>query len=452
MSGIDFSIGSGVESGTRDYEYGEAAVLEIRKEEKEPSFEESEQVLTRSLAERIHQSEEGIYQIAVIDNVIRVKTLSKPIVAQKIRFWESRKISDWNHMIGGIAVFVSAAAYGILTGSRLGGCGALLGGAYAFYEGSQMAQAKGEIEKWKRDPLKEIADQRLTAFKQGLIYIYKEDRMRSYPQEFQKILSRNELHGLYRQYFHSLRDRLASAHDDKTKLLLLSEVACYSPLASHIYRYALLPQEKVDQMEEGFTRYIHFLRDYNSVDARIEREMERINESHKIPIEMIEKEKENILNPILQNYEAIKLELLNEKTAKLEGPPPTGVEIEDFHRNVKEEFAEREKLAETQFQHKKTKALRESNERLEKLQKSKAETLKKIQNDRNAQVLPLFPDALALHQEAYKLYKEEGSKLPPNPRTIVQHDLHPYYQPVAPSAPPMHITEDEENPDYARRD
>jgi hypothetical protein len=198
--------------------------------------------LTRSLAERIQQFEEGIYQIAVIDNAIRVKTLSKAIVAQKIRFWESRSISNCNHMIGGIAVFFLAVAYGILKKSPLAGIGALVGIAYAFYEG------------------------------------------------FQKILSRNELQGLYRQYFHSLRDRLASAHDDKTKLLLLGEVACYSPLASHIYRYALIPQEKVDQMEEVYARYINFLGDYNSVDARIKREMERVDESHKILIEMIEKE------------------------------------------------------------------------------------------------------------------------------------------------------------------
>lgn len=368
MSGIDFSIGSGVGTSDRDYEYNEAGVLEVRKEADEPTFEESQRIQTLNLSERIHRIEEGIYQIAVIDRVVRVKTLSQQIVGEKVRYWDNHKATARNHALGGAVCFVAGAIFGVAMSSPLGVIATVAGGVYAIYEGMQMSKASGQISLWRQDHAKDIADQRLAAFKHGLVYIYKQDHAgASRPQEYQKILSRNELQGLYRQYFHSFRDQLASAHDEKNKLLLLSEAVRYSPLASHIYRYALLPQEKIDQMEEIRTRYNNFHRAYNSVDDLIKSEIEHVHESYKAPFGMIEKEKEKVLKPILQNYEDTKLELLNEKTAKLEGHPPTGIEIEDHHRHVESEFAQRERLAETQFQNEKKEALKEPNEKLEQL-------------------------------------------------------------------------------------
>lgn len=459
MSGIDFSIGSGAGTSDRDYEYNEAAVLEVRKETDEPSFEESQRIQNLNLAERIHRTEEGVYQIAVIDRVVRVKTLSQQIVSQKVRYWDNHRATARNYALGGAVCFVAGAIFGFAMSSPLGAIAALAGGGYAVYEVLQMSKASGQIDLWKQDHAKDVADQRLAAFKYGLVYIYKQDHAgSSRPQEYQKILSRNELQGLYGQYFHSFRDQLASAHDEKNKLALLSEAARYSPLASHIYRYALLPQEKIDQMEEIRTRYNNFLRAYNSVDDRIKKEIERVHESYKAPFEMIEKEKEKVLKPILQKYEDTKLELLNEKTKKLEGHPPTGVEIEDHHRHVKSEFAQRERLAETQFQNEKKEALKEPNEKLEQLQKSKEDILRKIQSDRNAQLLPLFPYASALHQEAYKLFKGEAFSLTGihrDPETVFQHYPNPYlqqpmyaqpvYHPPAPSAPPMNTPHDWQN-------
>lgn len=450
MSAIDFSIGSGIEDTARDYDYDQAAVLELRKETDEPTFEESQRIQNLNLSERIHRIEEGIYQVAIIDKVVRVKTLSKQIVGQKIRFWDDHKVVARNHAIGGAVCMVAGAILSFAKGgSPLAIAVAVVGLGYSIYQSLQMSKAGSQIDKWKQDHAKEVADQRLTAFKQGLIHIYKQDAAKtSRPQEFQKVLSRNELQGLYGQYFHSFRDLLASAHDEKTKLALLSEAARHSPLASHVYRYALLPQEKIDQMEEIRTRYNNFLRAYNSVDDRIKTEVERVHESFKAPFEMIEKEKEKALKPVFERYEEIKLELLNERTAKLEGPPPTGVEIEDFHRNVKEEFAQRERLAETQFNSEKKEAAKESTEKLEQLKKSKMDILNKIQYDRNSQLLPLFPYALALHQEAYKLYKGETfnlSGLQRDPAEVFHHYPNPYYQHPMPSAPPMNRPHDWSN-------
>ncbi|MCP5506153.1 MAG: hypothetical protein H7A38_04655 [Chlamydiales bacterium] len=428
MSGIDFSIGSAAGETERDYLFGEAGVLEIRKEVDEPSFEDSQRMANLHLSERIHRIDEGIYQVATIDRVVRVKTFSNQIVSQKIRFWDQHQAKAARYAIGGAAIGVVGIFFSFKTLTPLRGITAVAGIGYALYELLQMSKAKAEVEKWKQDHAKEIADQRLSAFKHGLVYAYKQDHAgASRPQEFQKILSKNELQGLYGQYFHAFRDQLASAHDEKSKLSLLSEAARYSPLASHIYRYALLPQDKVDQMEEICSRYHNFIRAYNSVDDRIKAETERVHESYKTPIEMIEQEKEKVLKPVLERYEAVKLELLNEKTAKLEGHPPTGVEIEDHHRHVKLEFAQREQLAETQFKNEKKEALKEPHEKLQQLQKSKEEILKRIQSDRSAQLLPLFPYALALHQEAYKLYRGEAfslTGLARDPATVFPHPMY----------------------------
>lgn len=432
MSGIDFSIGSGVGDVERDYAYAETAVLEIRKEDDDSSFEECQRIQNLNLAERIHLIEEGDHQIAIIDGVVRVKTLSPQVVRQKINFWENYHVTAKKHAtLGGICSVV-ATLLSLPVWTLVAGGVALVGTYVTYQKFSQMSRATTEIDLWKKDHAKEIADQRLMAFDKGLIYIYEQDhRKTSCPQEFQKILSKNEVQGLYKQYFQSFRDKLASAHDDDSKLSLLSEAERYSPLASHIYRYALLPQEKIDQMEEVCTRYNNFLRAYHSVDGRIKGEMERVHESFKAPFEMVEKEKQRVLKPILQKYEDTKLELLNEKTAKLEGHPPTGVEIEDHHRHVKLEFFKREQLAETQFNTEKQEALKGPTEQLERLKKSKEEILRRIQDDRNAQLLPLFPYLLALHQEAYKLYKGEGFTLrglPNDPETVFQQYPNPYYQ------------------------
>ena len=447
MSGIDFSIESSVEGGEREYLYDDA-VLEVRKVGEEQTFEASQEKVSLTLADRIHRVDEGINQTATIDGVVRVKTLSKEAVAEKVRYWEASQVDATNYMYCGGAIAIAGIIFGFASMPVVGGFFSVLGGGYAIYEGLRVSKAIKQIEQWKIDHAKEIAEERLVAFNRGLLYIYKQDQNgTSHPQRFQAILTKNELQGLYGEYFHSFNDQLASAHDDKSKLLLLGEAVQNSPLASPIYRYAFLSPEKVNQMDEVRDRYTNFLRAYNSVDARIKNEIDRVHEMYKGPFEMIEKEKEEALQPIIEQYEGVKLELLNNKTAKLEGPPPTGVEIEAYHKDVEREFAQREKLAEAQFEKAKKEAVKEADEKLKRLQKEKEVILREIRSDRNGQLLPLFPYALALHQEAYKLYKGEVFNLkgvPQNPETVFMHYPNPFshppiYQSPLPSAPPMEV-------------
>ncbi|QVL57100.1 MAG: hypothetical protein KFB93_06885 [Simkaniaceae bacterium] len=441
MSGIDFSIGNSPNDATADYEYSEANVLEVIREEREPSFEESQRIQNRNLSERVSKVEHGIYTYHTIDKVVRVKTLSNQIIQQKVDFWNERRVSSRNRALLGAVGAVVGLFFGFSATSPFGFVVGVCGLGYAAYESIHMTKASKEIDAWKQDPVKEIADQRLEAFKNGLVYIYRQDTGgHSRPQEYQKILSKNELQGLYNQYFHQFRDHLASAHDDKNKLALLSEAARYSPLASHIYRYALLPQEKIDQMEEIRMRYNNFLKAYNSVDDRIRVEINRVNESFKMPIEMIQKEKEELLKPVDARYAATKKELLNLKTAKLEGHPPTGVEIPDYHRQVEREFAERYKAAEETYISDKKEVLKSPNERIKELEAKKKEILSRIHSDRNAQLLPLFPYALALHQEAFKLYKGESFNLMHihhDPETVFPSYSNRHGPMPRPSAPPM---------------
>lgn len=441
MSGIDFSIGSATGDSTTDYEYSEANVLEIMHEEREPSFEESQRIQNKNLSERISKAEHGIYTCYSIDNVVRVKTLSNYIIKQKIDFWNERKVSARNHAIFGAVAAVVGAFFGFTAQSPFGFVVGICGLGYGIYKSSYMKGASKEIASWKQDPVKEIADQRLAAFKNGLIYIYKQDSSgQSRPHKYQQILSKNELQGFYNQYFHQFKGQLASAHEDRSKLVLLSEAARYSPLASHVYRYALLPQEKIDQMEEIRMRYNEFLKAYNSVDGRIKIEVNRIKESFKVPIEMVQKEKVEVLKPIDERYAAAKKMLLDLKTGKLEGQPPTGVEIPDYHRQVEREFAERYKAAEQTYNKEKEETLKEPNEKLQELEAKKKELLSRIQNDRSAQLLPLFPYAQALHQEAFKLYKGDAydlRRLHHDPEAVFSTYPNRYGPMPRPSAPPM---------------
>ncbi|MCP5504688.1 MAG: hypothetical protein H7A41_05995 [Chlamydiales bacterium] len=441
MSGLDFAIGSDTAGATTDYEYAEANVLEIIREDREPSFEESQRIQNKGLEERVSKVEQGIYTHSTIDKVVRVKTLSSAIIQQKTNFWEGRRVSSRNQAaIGGLAAVVGFI-FGMNSHSPFRlviGIGSL---CYSGYQLFQMNKAATEIDSWKQDPVKAIADQRKEALKEGLIFIYKKDASgTSRPQEYQKILSRNELQGLYNQYFHQFKDRLMAAHDDKGKLALLSEVARYSPLASHIYRYALIPEHQIDQMEEIRVRYNNFLRAYNSVDSRINEEIKRIEESFKVPVQMVEKEKEELLKPIDQRYAAQKERLLDLKTAKLEREPPTGVEIPDYHRQVEKEFSERYKAAETAYESEKKEALKKLNEKLQEIEVKKKEVLARIQSDRSSQLLPLFPYASTLHHEAYKLFKGEAinlSHLHRDPETVFPTYPNRHGPAPRPSAPPM---------------
>ena len=80
MSGLDFAIGSDTAGATTDYEYAEANVLEIFREDREPSFEESQRIQNKGLEERVSKVEQGIYTHSTIDKVVRVKTLSSAII------------------------------------------------------------------------------------------------------------------------------------------------------------------------------------------------------------------------------------------------------------------------------------------------------------------------------------------------------------------------------------
>ncbi len=439
MSGLDFVMGNDIAGGTTDYEYAEAHVLEIIREDKEPSFEESQGIQNKSLAERVSKMDQGIYTYSTIDKVVNVKTLSNTIIKQKINFWEDRRVSTRNQaFIGGVAGVV-AFFFGMSSSNPLGVIIGIGGLCYSVYQLIRMNNAATEIDSWKQDPVKAIADQRKEALREGLIFIYKKDTTgTSRPQEYQKILSRNELQGLYSQYFHQFKDRLVTAHDDKGKLTLLSEVARYSPLASHIYRYALVPQHQIDQMEEIRVRYNNFLRAYNSVDSRIKEEIKRIEDSFKVPVEMIQKEKEELLKPIDARYAAQKERLLDLKTAKLEGHPPTGVEIPDYHRQVEKEFSERYKAAATAYENEKQEALKRPNEKLQEIETKKKEVLAQIRSDRSSQLLPLFPYAATLHQEAYKLFKGGAinlAHLHKDPATVFSSYHHQYPHMPQPSAP-----------------
>lgn len=170
---VDFLSAAGA-GEAKDYDFSEAGIVEIRREEKEPSFEESERFQTLNFSDRIQKLEEGIFTTTVIDRAICVRTLSQEIIREKIGFWEQRKVTAIRYALCAAVVTVVAGFFawkGLPWVGFLSGGGALI----ASYQIYQYSQAQGQIEKWSRDIVKEIADQRLLAFKKGLIHIYKED-------------------------------------------------------------------------------------------------------------------------------------------------------------------------------------------------------------------------------------------------------------------------------------
>lgn len=445
MSGVDFLIGSEVGDVTTDYEYSEANVLEVIRKEKEPSFEEFQRIQNKNLSERISKVDHGIYTYSTIDKVVQVKTFSDTIIKQKVDFWNNRRINNRNRALLGGVIAIAGLFFAATISPPFGGILGIAGSFYSFYALARMGRASSEVEAWKQNHVQGIAEQRRKALELGLIFIYKQDTAGiSRPQEYQKILSKNELQGLYNRYFHQFKDRLEATHDDKTKLTLLSEATRYSPLASHIYRYALTFQEKIDQMEEIRVRYNNFLRAYNSVDSRIQTEINRVKESFKIPVEMVQEEKKELLKPVEARYAAEKERLLNLKTSKLEGSPPIGVEIPDYHRQVEREFSERYKAAEQTYKNEEKEALKRPNEKLQEIEAKKKEVLARIHSDRTSQLLPLFPYVQALHQEAYKLYKGEVFNLihlHRDPETVFPTYPSRYGPAPRPSAPPLPLDE-----------
>ena len=65
------------------------------------------------------------------------------------------------------------------------------------------------------------------------------------------------------------------------------------------------------------------------------------------------------------------------------------------------------KVAATAYENEKQEALKRPNEKLQEIETKKKEVLARIRSDRSSQLLPLFPYAATLHQEAYKLFKGE---------------------------------------------
>ncbi len=422
------------------YEYKQEEAYEVCRGQEEPSFEEAEEIQNKSFSERVQRCEEQNHTIYIIDKFLRV-IINKKKVNDRIEYWDNKSLNAARAVATCAVIVLVGALFVILKESPLGGIVALAGAAFGIDQAIRTNYAREQMEAWKKNPVKGIAGQRLEALEQGLLYIYQKDLLgEGKPEAFKKILSKNELQGLYHRYFHQFKDRLASAPDDQTKLSLLSIASSYSPLASSIYRYALLPQAKIEQMEGIRERYNNFLRAYNGVDKRIDKEIRRVKENSQKLINMIKEENQKAFKPLEDQFASFKDELINTRTRKLEGHPPTGVDIPDYHKQVERDYTVKLRAATERLEKGKEEVSAPYKERIKQVEKDRKEMLERIYSGRNAQLLPLFPYVQALHQEAYKLYRNEPynlSNLSCNPEGMFDVYSNQYTQVPRPSAPPM---------------
>ncbi len=418
-------------------DFYEADVFEVTKEETEQSYETSQELQERPLHQRITQFTHDSLTTHVIDNVLRVKTLSDYILAQNVIHWT--KVSSerkWS-ALGYFALSALSAGIGFLLGSFPGALPvqfiaiplAVIGGVITIYHLVGFAKACSQAKLWKQNHAVDVAHQRSDAFEKGFVHILNSDRANtSTPLPFTTILTKTEIQGLYTDYFYKTVQAFQTTRDEAEEISLLHCVAQRGPLSEKALTYAALSKEELSMLTRFRSRYETFASNYRNANKRVDEERKVVREAASKEIAEAKKEKKEALGSIEKNYLQLRkmIQETTESQIRNNGQMPDSPElvisdreIERKNEQIVKKGRAQLKKAEENYRKAREGTAKSFDDRIQKAQTERDEKLKALLQNGDSLILTFFDEVAELHQEAY------DALTAPKPEEKVFPEIHP---------------------------
>ncbi len=208
--------------------------------------------------EQIDSNEDLNHSVYAIDSSIWAKIFSELFRNDKAQYWQEKlgTAKQWAWIQGGVAALIALGAAGaaatkihpyvvaatsICSVALMIFCGINLGKAF---------EASRQIKGWNTDPLKEIADARLKAYKEGFPYVFNKNlKLPPNTTSNCQILLPSEVKHLFKKYFGKFCTDLLSkkpSNDPTTKEWLRRFIDC-NPIAKAVLTFVY---EKVPENYE----------------------------------------------------------------------------------------------------------------------------------------------------------------------------------------------------------
>jgi len=395
MEITEFAVG-GTEA-FEGYNYEDASEVEISFFDREPSYDAQVTQAMKNMQERVLQNHTQRHTLSTIDNVVKVKTLNVQERANRVDFWKSRRAEMFT--LGGAGVlglfgtaFLAASGAGIFAGIL--GAVSLASSVLGFYRGSQ---ASNQMSLWSLDLPVAIANQRKVAFEEGLLHAMKLDGTgKAHPCEYARIMTSTEMQGLYNVYFHNLARLFESGGDAKQQLAIIQQVAVDGPLCPHVYAYAKLHPQYVNNLSFYINEHDKFVNAFASIEKRRLEQEKQVKDTAYDKICLIQKQENAALAVVNDTYNSYKEGVEKERTEALFGLAPE--ERNAISREFDKQIAEARQLRDLgraaisyPFQLQR-----------ETVEKERDQYLRQIRYDRDAQLLPFYSHLRLLHTNAYR--------------------------------------------------
>lgn len=437
MSGADFAISGSSGESFECWEYAQANEEEVSFEREVP-FASSQNMASRSLQERVIQNHTQTHTYSLIDNVVRVKTLSDQSRAEKANFWKSRQTEMLGLGTVGLGGVATALLFGVSAVSPafwvVLGVSSLATSVLGFVRASQ---ASSQVNDWQLDLPVAIAVQRKLSFEEGLISIMmSDDRGSSHPRNYSELLTTTELQGLYQGYFFNLAQAFERGGDAKNQLQLIAEVATHSPLSPQVFNYGKIFPHHLQNLAFYINESDKFVKAFNTIEKRRVEQENHVYSVANQQIATINDQEEAALAVVEATFQAYKARADIHLEEALNGFIE-GMSDEEYQSQVRADYEADIRGARQLRDLGKAGVSYPFEARRDNVRGQRDGFIREIRNDRDTALLPFFNHVRLLHINAYRtLIGQPPSAYPTlsNPYNLsFQPPVFSYPQPSAPS-------------------
>lgn len=429
----DFAISGPSCEALTEWNFDMQCADEISLQTQHTPFDDQKSLARRPLRERIIENISAPFSLAVVDNVVHVKSFSKSYREEKVNFWKGmRNVSILTAGAGGVAVLVAFLTQPLFS---------IIGLPIAILGTYRYAQAQSQLTQWSKNLPEAIANQRTEGFSQGIHHMFKQDDIeaKQYLTLFSKVMTQEELNGLYLSYLDKYQELMdtgeTSGSKPERKLELLRDAASNSPLCKKLIEYAKLPSGTKELLMPYSQEHSRFTKAFHSVESIINEKKSEVEKKAKADIESIKQSKSQALTIAYTTYNLYKEredKKLEEKLKELPSNNPN----DNYTLSAKK--AHKDALKEA-------KAIRDAtitalsvpfDVQIAKIKQERDGYLKQLEQNRNTYLLPIFSQLSKLHQEAHLVVTgvKEPRDLKTNSYTPQLPTFAPQYQtPQAPS-------------------
>jgi len=433
MSASEFAV-----SGPEVYDimdYAQANDESVAFAEMYPTYASACVLSTQDLSARITRNTDDKHTFALVDNVVRVRTLNREARQMRVSFWHERHVemqkAEGVGVCGMIGSLILGATYlpplAIFTGAV---SLALTGLAYY-----RSGQACKQMELWSRDLAEVVAKQRTEALDKGLLSIYRHDvkKEREAPLRYGSILTPVELCGLHNAYFDQVMQDFSYKSQPKDKIAFVHFLARYSPLTRHLTDYGRVDPLTLERISFYRKEFERFLGAYDSIEERRSLQIKLIKEQANRKISEINGQEDAALSALRATYSAYVRSAREEKEASLAKLPFAGEEARDA---IERTYTEKVNQAKEIYRLAKNGISYPFESMKDRVVEEKRARIFEVDKERDLQILPLYGHMKTLHEQARIAYVAEVPSI--YPTFLDPYELSftpPQFDTFTPSAP-----------------